>query len=112
MDVTFDRFELEDHAVLAVSGDVDMHTAPALRQQIAELVAAGNNRVLVDMSGVDFLDSTGLGALLGGLKEIRGGDGRLALVGVNDRVMKVFTITALDTVFDIYPTREAAIAER
>lgn len=111
MDVTFERFEQGDHAGLAVSGDIDMHTAPALRQQIADLVAAGNDRILVDMSGVDFLDSTGLGALLGGLKEIRSGDGRLALVGVNERVMKVFTITALDTVFEMYPTREAAVAE-
>jgi len=64
----------------------------------------------VDLQNVTFMDSTGLGVLVGRLKLVRTHDGSLSLVCSNDRVLKVFAITGLDKVFRIYPTVEQALA--
>ena len=69
-----------DCAVLQVTGEVDVYTAPMLRERIRELAAKGAVHLIADLSQVDFLDSTGLGALVGGLKRLREDGGSLALV--------------------------------
>ena len=68
-----------DCAVLRVVGEVDLYTAPALRERLAELVAAGVTNVILDTGGVTFLDSSGLGVLVGSHKRLRAHDGSLAL---------------------------------
>jgi anti-sigma B factor antagonist len=96
--------------VLAVKGEVDVYTAPRLREKLVELVSHGSQHLVVDLEGVDFLDSTGLGVLVGGLKRLRSHDGDLSLVCSQHRILKVFEITGLTKVFAIYDSVEAAVA--
>jgi anti-sigma B factor antagonist len=87
------------HAVLRVNGEVDVYTAPTLRKRVLDLVAKGTVHIIVDMTGVAFLDSTGLGVLVGGLKGVRAQDGSLTLVVSAERILRIFRITGLDHVF-------------
>lgn len=98
------------YAVLAVKGEVDVYTAPRLREKLVELVSQGKLKVIVDLEGVDFLDSTGLGVLVGGLKRLRSHDGDLELVCTQQRILKVFEITGLTKVFAIHDSVDAAVA--
>ena len=84
-----------DCAVLQVTGEVDVYTAPMLREQIRELSANGAVHLIVDLGQVDFLDSTGLGALVGGLRRLREAGGSLALVISTSRILRLFQITGL-----------------
>jgi anti-sigma B factor antagonist len=84
-----------DCAVLQVTGEVDAYTAPMLREQIRQLAAKGAVHLIADLTQVDFLDSTGLGALVGGLKRLREAGGSLALVISTPRILRVFQITGL-----------------
>jgi anti-sigma B factor antagonist len=84
-----------DCAVLQVTGEVDLSTAPMLREQIRELAAKGIAHLIADLSQVDFLDSTGLGALVGGFKRLREADGSLALVIKTPRILRIFQMTGL-----------------
>jgi anti-sigma B factor antagonist len=96
--------------VISVSGEVDVYTAPSLRERLNELVASGHYDLVVDLEGVDFLDSTGLGVLVGGLKRVRSHDGTLGLVCSQEKILKVFRITGLTKVFPIHPTLDEALA--
>ena len=89
------------YTVLAVKGEVDVYTAPRLREKLVELASQARNQIVVDLEGVEFLDSTGLGVLVGGLKRLRSHDGDLTLVCTQPRILKVFEITGLTTVFRI-----------
>ncbi len=84
-----------DCAVIQVTGEVDVYTAPMLRDQIRELSAKGAVHLIADLGRVDFLDSTGLGALVGGLKRLREAGGSLALVISTPRILRIFQITGL-----------------
>jgi len=99
-----------DITVLAVTGEVDVYTAPQLRHAAVQALADGARRMIVDLNGVDFLDSTGLGVLVGMLKRLRAVDGALALVCRQARILKIFRITGLTRVFDIFPEVAAAAA--
>jgi len=96
--------------VVAVRGEVDIATAPKLREKLVELASQGAHKVVVDLEGVDFLDSTGLGVLIGGMKRLRGLDGDLTLVCTQPRILKVFEITGLNRAFTIHETVDAAVA--
>ena len=100
------------HTVIGVTGEIDVYTAPTLRERLNEVVADGQHHLVVDMSGVDFLDSTGLGVLVGGLKRVRSQNGSLQLVCDQEKILKVFRITGLTKVFPIHPTLDRALAER
>ena len=97
--------------VISVSGEIDVYTAPSLRERLNELVASGHYDLVVDMEGVEFLDSTGLGVLVGGLKRVRSHDGTLRLVCAQEKILKVFRITGLTKVFPIHGTLQEALAE-
>ena len=96
------------YTVLAVKGEVDVYTAPRLREKLVELASQGKYQIIVDLEGVDFLDSTGLGVLVGGLKRLRSHDGDLGLVCTQNRILKVFEITGLTKVFEIRDSVAAA----
>jgi anti-sigma B factor antagonist len=100
--------ERGDVAVLAVSGEVDVATVPRLREQLHALVASGTPRIVVDLDAVDFLDSTGLGVLVGALKRVRANGGELALVCTSARIRKVFEVTGLTKVFALFDTVDEA----
>lgn len=94
--------------MVTVGGEVDVYTAPMLRDAISDLVADGSHDILVDMTSVDFLDSTGLGVLVGGLKKVRAHNGSLELVCRQERLLKIFRITGLAKVFAIHDSLDAA----
>ena len=98
-----------DCAVLRVAGEVDVYTAPALREGLIDLLHAGARHVIVDTSEITFLDSTGLGVLVGGLKRLRAHDGSLALACGQERVTRLLDLTGLNRLFPPYPTVADAI---
>jgi anti-sigma B factor antagonist len=98
------------HTVLAVKGEIDVYTAPRLREKLVDLVSQGRRQIVVDLEGVDFLDSTGLGVLVGGLKRLRSNGGDLSLVCTQARILKVFEITGMTTVFSISASVDEATA--
>ncbi|MER7079135.1 anti-sigma B factor antagonist [Saccharopolyspora kobensis] len=98
----------DDVALIAVSGEIDVYTAPALREQLVDAVDDGARRLIVDLGQVDFMDSTALGVLVGGLKRVRAVDGDLVVVCTADRLLKTFRITGLAEVFPIVPDLPSA----
>lgn len=92
--------------VVAVTGEVDLFTAPNLKDRIADLISGGQSRLAVDLEGVEFMDSTGLGVLIGALKRCKEAGGTLALVAPPEPVLKVLSITGLDKVFQIHDNVE------
>ena len=109
MDLGLDVTEREGWAILAVRGEVDVYTAPRFRERLIELVSQGHHRILVDLEGVDFLDSTGLGVLVGGLKRVKDKEGTMKLVANQDRILKIFDITGLSKVFPMYGSLDEAL---
>jgi anti-sigma B factor antagonist len=111
MDAQVQRQDAGDSVVVAVHGDLDLDAAPSLRLALVEAIAeAPAPRVIVDLEGVDFIDSAGLGVLVGGLKRARGNDGDLVLVATGRSVIRVLELTGLTRVFEIHPSRAAALA--
>jgi anti-sigma B factor antagonist len=96
--------------VIDVQGEIDMYTAPRLRELLIDLVSAGSYQLVVDLDKVGFLDSTGLGVLVGGLKRVRAHDGSLDLVCTQQPILRIFRVTGLTEVFGIYETVDQAIA--
>src|SRR3982751_1712003 len=100
-----------DAYVISLTGEVDLYTAPEFKQQLLDVIGKGGRNVVVDFSGTTFIDSTTLGVLVGGVKRLRTNDGQLSLVCSDRNITKIFEITGLDRVFDIYPTRDEAVAK-
>lgn len=109
MDLSLATASRGAHAVLSVAGEVDVSSAPALQDKLAELVE-GNAPTVVDLTGVTFIDSTGLGVLVGARNRSAELGRSISVVADSDRVLKLFRITGLDGVFDVHPTVEAAVA--
>lgn len=106
MDVT--TTTLPTHSVVRCAGRLNMLAAPGLRRTVQDALAAGPPRVVLDLGGVGFLDSSGLGALIGGLKDARNRGGDLRIAGVSDQVRAVLKLTNMDRVLRPYPDAEAA----
>ena len=96
-------------ASVTVGGEVDLHTAPALKTALAEVIDRGGREVLVDLSRATFIDSTTLGVLMGAVKRLRPAGGEVAIACSDPNVRKVFAITLLDRIFEIFPSSEEAL---
>ena len=96
--------------VVRLEDRLDAHTAPILKEKIAALVGDGVALLIVNLAKVDFIDSSGLAALVSGMKRTRLQGGNLKLVAVQSVAMRVFELTLLDRVFEFYPDEEAAVA--
>lgn len=96
-----------DTAVLTLTGEIDAYTAPRLREQLVEL-AGDNKNLVINLEGVSFLDSTGLGVLVSGLKRFRSEGGDLVVVCTHPQVCKVFEITGLTKVIRLFESVEVA----
>jgi anti-sigma B factor antagonist len=102
---------LDDNSYLiALTGEVDLYTAPEFKQQLLDVIGQGAKDVVVDFSDTTFIDSTTLGVLVGGVKRLRMNEGQLSLVCSDRNITKIFEITGLDRVFTIYASRDAAMA--
>ena len=109
MNITEDR--QGDILVLYVGESrVDAARAPALRDELLRQIDAGHSRIVLDLSATDFMDSSGLGALVSAVKRL-GSRGTLAIAGANGAVARLFQLTRMDRVFALHPSTEAAIAQ-
>ena len=84
--------------ILQINGEIDMATGPELRQRIVQYVQDGHMNIVLDLTNVDFVDSTGLGVLIGGLKRTRSHGGDLRCIGLTEPLKEMFKLTGLDTV--------------
>ena len=109
MDLTVRVEQLQGWAVVRIAGEVDVATAPRLREQLVRLITDGQHRIVLDLDEVDLLDSTGLGVLVGVLKRARTVGGDLRLVCNRPAIRRVFEITALDRTMPLSESAEAAI---
>ena len=97
-----------DYALVRPEGRLTATSVPRLRQAVDELVGTGSTRIVVDLSGTEFVDSSGLGALIGGLKSARLAGGDLRIAAATERVKRVLKLTNLDRVLRDHPSPEAA----
>jgi anti-sigma B factor antagonist len=95
--------------IVVLSGEVDIYTAPQFKQCMLELLDAGVEKLVIDLSAVTFIDSTALGVLIGGVRRVHSVGGAMALVVTNRAVERVLSITGLDRVFSLHATRAAAL---
>jgi anti-sigma B factor antagonist len=87
---------------VGVAGEVDLYTAPALKTALRETIDGGTRNVLVDLSRATFIDSTTLGVLMGAVKRLRPAGGELAIACSDPNIRKIFEITLLDRIFNIF----------
>ena len=110
MHLQIDVTRIRGYTVVSPQGEIDFATGPQLKDALTELLVAGEVNLVVDLLGVDFIESTGLGALIGGRRRAHALKGSLALVCTEDQMLKIFRITGLDKVFAIHDSIEAATA--
>lgn len=102
---------LDDGFVVTLRGEIDAFTAPELRVELHRLTEVDEAQiVVVDLTLVTFLDSSGLGTLVGALRRLRERDGNLRIVRPASSADRIFALTGLDTVLDLYATRDDAIS--
>ena len=99
----------EKQALLTLGGQMNAVTAPELKGRLKALAAGGWTQLVIDMGGVSFVDSSGLAALVAGLKAVRGAGGSLKLAAVGEQARAVFKLTMLERIFEFYPSAEVAL---
>lgn len=101
VDLDLGQSEHNEYTVVTVGGEVDVYTAPKLRDLLSEILDGDCDKLCVDLTGVQFLDSTGLGVLVGTMRRIEERDGSMVVICERPHLLKVFEITGLSTWFDI-----------
>ena len=105
-------YEVNDHyAEISAAGRLNMVSAPKLRELVAEVVEGGSSRIVINLKETSFMDSSGLGALIGCLKAARQAGGDLRIAGVQPQVQMVLGLTSMDKVLTSYPTAAAAFGD-
>jgi anti-sigma B factor antagonist len=104
-----DRRIGEDTHVVAVTGEIDLFTAPDFKQHVSTPIDAGVPHVIVDLTSTAFIDSSSLGVLIGAHRRLKLRGGSLTIVCANEAITKTFRITGLDGVFTLVPTIDDAI---
>ncbi len=109
-DLKIDTRLVDGKPVLDLTGEVDSYNSPKLREKMVSLIDEGNPNLIINMTGVDYIDSTGLGTLVGGLKRASEKNGAIRLICPNEQIYKVFNITGLVKVFSIFDNEAAALS--
>ncbi|PZS29824.1 MAG: anti-sigma factor antagonist [Pseudonocardiales bacterium] len=109
MELSVSQQSVGEYPVLAVRGEVDVYSAPTLADGLNTLLDSGTKPVIVDLTEVGFLDSTGLGVLVAARTAAVDAGRALPIACGHERILKLFKITGLDAVFDIHPTVDAAV---
>ncbi|MGP3637500.1 STAS domain-containing protein [Streptomyces sp. 24-1644] len=99
-------------AVIALSGEFDIATAPAVRARALDLIAVGHPDLVADLAGVTFCDSSGLGTLIGIWRCAKEAEGSLTLAAIPDRLGRLLSVTGMGAFLPAYPTAETALAAR
>lgn len=108
IDVLVESKARGDWIVVTVKGEVDVYTAPKLKDELLGLIEEGKNQIVVDLEGVEFMDSSGLGVLVGALRRLKEREGTLALVCTKGPVLRILSITGLNKVFPVYQSVDEA----
>ena len=108
-DLQIETRKVSGATVLDLTGEVDSYNAPKLRDRMERLITNGDAQIVVNLSNVDYIDSTGLGMLVGGLKMASEAGGGVKLICPNKQIYQVFHITGLTRVFPIHDTEQAAL---
>ncbi len=111
MHLEIDVASRNGHTVLSPQGEIDFATGPQLKDALTDTLVAGEVHVVVDLLKVEFIESTGLGALIGGRRRAQALNGSLSLVIADDQLLKIFRVTGLDRVFTIHDSVETATAQ-
>lgn len=109
MELGINSREVNGVTILDLEGELDTYSCPAVRDTIVRLVDEGRKKILLNMVGVEYIDSAGLGTLVGGLKRATEHDGILKIVHANEQLQKVFNITGLVRVFEQFENEEEAL---
>jgi len=96
--------------ILAVTGEIDVHTAPQFKQAVAGLITQGTRHVIIDLGEVGYMDSSGFSTLLSATKHLRPDGGAVHLVGPKPLILRMLQLTRLDTLLEVHPTLEAAVS--
>ena len=99
----------DDVGVVILEGEIDIYSAPEFKEVLVNGIEGGAKRVIVDLSGVTFIDSTALGVLVSGAKRVRPRNGNLDIVCTDENIIRIFEITGLDRIFGIFPSRGEAL---
>lgn len=98
--------------VLPLDGEIDLHVSPEVAESLRAVISKKPKRVVVDLTRVTYLDSSGLAVLIDGMQKVQQYGGKFSLAGVQEDVKHVFDIARLDQVFEIYPDVDAALVEK
>ncbi|QGG96515.1 STAS domain-containing protein [Actinomarinicola tropica] len=109
--MNLDTHERDGWTVVAASGEIDVVTAPSIRSEVVNLVVNGSTDIVLDFGRVDFIDSFGLGVMVGALKRVHSHEGRLRVVIGEPRVRGVLELTGIDRVLELYASVDDAIAD-
>jgi anti-sigma B factor antagonist len=96
--------------VLPLKGEIDLHVSPSVTASLNSMIEKKPQRLVVDLSGVSYIDSAGLAALIGAMQKVEGYGGKFLLAGLQETVRSIFEISRLDQVFQIFPDADAALA--
>ncbi len=99
----------DDVGVVILEGEIDIYSAPEFKEVLVNGIEGGAKRVIVDLSGVTFIDSTALGVLVSGAKRVRPRNGNLDIVCTDENIIRIFEITGLDRIFGIFSSRGEAL---
>lgn len=110
MDIKVNTRVLNEKAqAVEVQGEIDVYTSPRVKETINELIEKGHYQLVINLEGVRYIDSTGLGVLIGALKKVREHSGRILLVCTNPQIKKIFNITGLVKIFEIFKDEDEAL---
>jgi anti-sigma B factor antagonist len=101
----------ESKNVLPLEGEIDLHVSPRVSQMLGEMIQSKPSQVVVDLSRVTYVDSSGLAVLIQGMQQVEDYGGRFALAGVQENVLSILETARLDKIFLIYPHVDAALSD-
>jgi anti-sigma B factor antagonist len=109
VDIKVDTKQFKKGYVITVQGEIDVYTSPRVKETINELIEKENYNLIINLEDVRYIDSTGLGVLIGALKKVREHNGSINLICTNPQIKKIFNITGLVKIFGIFKNEEEAI---
>jgi anti-sigma B factor antagonist len=109
MNISIDVKEKESMLAVKVSGEIDAYTAPQLREKLFPMSEKEGVKMVVDLSEVNYMDSTGLGVFVGVFKNVRAHNGEFKIVGLSERLQRLFEITGLADIIDINSQIEGGV---
>ena len=107
MDIKFR--EINEHKIIEVSGEVDLYNVSDLKKALFSITEGNYKSVVVDMKNVNYMDSSGIGALVAGQKKMKAHNGKFALMNIHDDVLNILKLATLDKFFTIYPSEDKLI---